>query len=194
MKNKPEPDSDLILYLTEDGRTRLQVRLEGETVWLSLNQMADLFQRDNSVISRHIKNVFEEGELVRHSVVAESATPAADGKSYQVEYYNLDVIISVGYRVKSKRGTQFRTWATQRLREYIVKGFTMDDERLKNPPGKGHIDYFDEFAAGSGKKAGEFYTPQQISDILSTIVTLDSQEPVWTPVGTAGKLAGLKIG
>jgi hypothetical protein len=144
MKNKPEPDSDLILYLTEDGRTRLQVRLEGETVWLSLNQMVDLFQRDKSVISRHIKNIFEEGELVRDSVVAESATTAADGKTYQVEFYNLDVIISVGYRVKSRRGTQFRIWATQRLREYIVKGFTMDDERLKNPPGKGHIDYFDE--------------------------------------------------
>jgi hypothetical protein len=141
---KKKPDSDLILYLTEDGRTRLQVRLEGETVWLSLNQMVDLFQRDKSVISRHIKNVFEEGELVRDSVVAESATTAADGKTYQVEFYNLDVIISVGYRVKSRRGTQFRIWATQRLREYIVKGFTMDDERLKNPPGKGHIDYFDE--------------------------------------------------
>lgn len=144
MKKKPEPDSDLILYLTEDGRTRLQVRLEGETVWLSLNQMVDLFQRDKSVISRHIKNVFEDGELVRDSVVAESATTAADGKIYQVEFYNLDVIISVGYRVKSRRGTQFRIWATQRLREYIVKGFAMDDERLKNPPGKGHIDYFDE--------------------------------------------------
>jgi len=144
MKKKPEPDSDLIFYLTEDGRTRLQVRLEGETVWLSLNQMVDLFQRDKSVISRHIKNVFEEGELVRDSVVAESATTAADGKIYQVEFYNLDVIISVGYRVKSRRGTQFRIWATQRLREYIVKGFVMDDERLKNPPGKGHIDYFDE--------------------------------------------------
>jgi hypothetical protein len=144
MKKEPAPDSDLILFLTEDGRTRLQVRLEGETVWLSLNQMADLFQRDKSVISRHIKNVFEEGELVRDSVVAESATTAADGKIYQVEFYNLDVIISVGYRVKSRRGTQFRIWATQRLREYIVKGFAMDDERLKNPPGKGHIDYFDE--------------------------------------------------
>ena len=144
MSDESLPDSDLILYLTEDGRTRLQVRLEGETVWLSLNQMADLFQRDKSVISRHIKNVFEVGELVRDSVVAESATTAADGKIYQVEFYNLDVIISVGYRVKSQRGTQFRIWATQRLREYIVKGFTMDDERLKNPPGKGHIDYFDE--------------------------------------------------
>lgn len=141
---KHAPASDLILYQTEDGRTRIQCRFEDETVWLSLNQMADLFQRDKSVISRHIKNVFEEGELVRKSVVAENATTAADGKTYQVEFYNLDVIISVGYRVKSQRGTQFRIWATQRLREYLVKGFTMDDERLKNPPGKGHVDYFDE--------------------------------------------------
>ena len=147
MKNKPEPDSDLILYLTEDGRTRLQVRLEGETVWLSLNQMADLFQRDKSVISRHIKNVFEEGELSAEATVAKYATVQTEGGKQvtrEIEFYNLDVIISVGYRVKSKRGTQFRIWATQRLREYIVKGFTMDDERLKNPPGKGHIDYFDE--------------------------------------------------
>jgi hypothetical protein len=138
------PGGAFILYQTEDGRTSLDVRFQNETVWLSLNQMAELFQRDKSVISRHIKNVFEEGELVRTSVVAESATTAADGKTYQVEFYNLDVIISVGYRVKSHRGTQFRIWATQRLREYIVKGFTMDDERLKNPPGKGQKDYFDE--------------------------------------------------
>jgi hypothetical protein len=141
MSEKPSPQSEIILYQTEDGGTRLQVRLEGETVWLSLNQMADLFQRDKSVISRHIKNLFSDGELVRSSVVAESATTAADGKTYQVEFYNLDVIISVGYRVKSLRGTQFRIWATQRLREYIVKGFTMDDERLKQSGGGA---YFDE--------------------------------------------------
>ncbi|MHB9022486.1 MAG: virulence RhuM family protein [Halothiobacillus sp.] len=147
MKNQPQPDSDLIFYQTEDGRTRLQVRLQGETVWLSLNQMADLFQRDKSVISRHIKNVFEEGELRPDETVAKSATVQTEGEKQvtrEIEFYNLDVIISVGYRVKSQRGTQFRIWATQRLREYIVKGFTMDDERLKNPPGKGHIDYFDE--------------------------------------------------
>jgi hypothetical protein len=115
--------SELILYQTEDGRTRVEVRFEGETAWLSLSQMAELFQRDKSVISRHVKNVFDEGELDRASVVAKPATTAADGKTYQVEYFNLDVIISVGYRVKSHRGTQFRIWATQRLREYIVKGF-----------------------------------------------------------------------
>jgi hypothetical protein len=134
-----ELQNRFVLYQTEDGRTRLQVRLEGETVWLSLNQMANLFQRDKSVISRHIKNVFGEGELVRNSVVAEAATTAADGKTYQVEFFNLDVIISVGYRVKSLRGTQFRIWATQRLREYIVKGFTMDDERLKQSGVGAHI-------------------------------------------------------
>lgn len=135
MSNELSPQSEIILYQAEDGGTRLQVRLEGETVWLSLNQMADLFQRDKSVISRHIKNLFSDGELVRSSVVAESATTATDGKTYQVEFYNLDVIISVGYRVKSLRGTQFRIWATQRLRETIVKGFTMDDERLKQSGG-----------------------------------------------------------
>ena len=138
------PGGEFLFYQAEDGRIRLQVRVQQETVWLSLNQMAELFQRDKSVISRHIKNVFEEGELVRNSVVAESATTAADGKTYQVEFYNLDVIISVGYRVKSQRGTQFRIWATQRLREYIVKGFTMDDERLKQ---RGGGNYFEELLA-----------------------------------------------
>jgi hypothetical protein len=144
MATTVSPESEFLLYQTEDGRTRVEVRFEGETVWLSLAQMAELFQRDKSVISRHIKNVFEEGELVRESVVAESATTASDGKTYQVEYFNIDVIISVGYRVKSHRGTQFRIWATQRLREYIVKGFTLDDERLKNA---GNGNYFDELLA-----------------------------------------------
>ena len=141
------PGPSITLYQTEDGRTRIQCRFENETVWLSLNQMADLFQRDKSVISRHIRNVFQEGELNPAGTVAKSATVQNEGGKQvtrEIEFYNLDVIISVGYRVKSPRGTQFRIWATQRLREYLVKGFTMDDERLKNPPGKGHIDYFDE--------------------------------------------------
>jgi len=147
MSNELLPQSEIILYQTEDGRTRVQCRFENETVWLSLNQMVDLFQRDKSLICRHIKNVFVEGELSAGSTVAKSATVQTEGGKQvtrEIEFYNLDVIISVGYRVKSKRGTQFRIWATQRLREYIVKGFMMDDERLKNPPGKGHIDYFDE--------------------------------------------------
>jgi len=135
------PGGEFLFYQTEDGRIRLQVRVQQETVWLSLNQMAELFQRDKSVISRHINNVFDEGELVRERVVANYATTAADGKTYQVEFFNLDVIISVGYRVKSQRGTQFRIWATQRLREYIVKGFAMDDERLKQ---RGGGNYFPE--------------------------------------------------
>ena len=143
-KTHPSPTGEFILYQTEDGRTRIETRFQGETVWLPLNQMVELFQRDKSVVSKHIKNIFDEGELIREAVVAKFATTAADGKTYQVDHYNLDVIISVGYRVKSHRGTQFRIWATQRLREYIVKGFTMDDERLKNPPGKGQTDYFDE--------------------------------------------------
>lgn len=145
LSSTPAPSGeDLILYQTEDGRTRLQVRLQGETVWLTQAQMAELFQRERSVITKHIRNLFQEGELVEQAVCANYAQTAADGKTYQTVYYNLDVIISVGYRVKSHRGTQFRIWATQRLREYIVKGFTMDDERLKNPPGKGQKDYFDE--------------------------------------------------
>ncbi len=136
--------SEILMYQTEDGQSRIEVRLTDETVWLSLNLMADLFQRDKSVISRHISNIFEEGELVKDSVVANFATTAADGKTYQVDYFNLDVIISVGYRVKSHRGVQFRKWATGRLREYLVKGFTMDDERLKR---QGGGNYFDELLA-----------------------------------------------
>ena len=170
-KPSPLPGGQFVAYLTEDGKLKLDVRFQGETVWLSLNQLAELFQRDKSVISRHIKNTFAEGELVRSSVVAESATTAADGKTYQVEFYNLDVIISVGYRVKSQRGTQFRIWATQRLREYIVKGFTMDDERLKNPPGKGHIDYFDELLERIRDiRASERRFYQKVLDIYATSV------------------------
>ena len=146
--NLPAPTGgELVIYQTEDGRTRIEARFSGETVWLSLNQLAELFQRDKSVVSKHIKNVFEERELLPAATVAKFATVQTEGGrevSREIEFYNLDVIISVGYRVKSHRGTQFRIWATQRLREYIVKGFTMDDERLKNPPGKGQKDYFDE--------------------------------------------------
>ncbi len=137
-------ENEIILYQTEDGKTKVEVRMEGETVWLSLNQLAELFQRDKSVISRHIKNIFAEGELPSDSVVANFATTAADGKTYLVDYYNLDMIISVGYRVNSHRGTQFRIWATQRLREYLIKGFTLDDERLKRA---GQMNYSDELLA-----------------------------------------------
>ena len=133
--NDIQQNNQFFLYQTEDGQTRIEVHHSGETVWLSLNQMTELFQRDKSVISRHIKNLFEEGELSPDSVVAKFATTAQDNKTYQVDFYSLDVVISVGYRVKSHRGTQFRIWATHRLKEYLIKGFTMDDERLKQAGG-----------------------------------------------------------
>ena len=125
-------NGEIVIYKSADGLSDLSVHVEEESVWLSLDQMAALFDRDKSTISRHIKKIFDEGELFVRSVVAKNATTAADGKTYLVDYDNLDVIISVGYRVKSVQGTRFRQWATQRLKEYIVKGFTMDDERLKN--------------------------------------------------------------
>lgn len=127
--------SEFILYTAADGLVKLNVTLDNETVWLNLNQMATLFDRDKSTISRHIKNIFEEGELARHSTIANFATVQTEGNrevKRDIEYYNLDVIISVGYRVKSQQGVHFRQWATARLKEYIIKGFTMDDERLKN--------------------------------------------------------------
>ena len=121
MENKGE-----IIVYQSDNTLQLEVRMEDETVWLSLNQIAELFERDKSVISRHIKNVFEERELSKDSVVAKIATTGSDNKIYQVDYYNLDVIISVGYRVKSQRGTQFRIWANQILKEYLLKGYTIN--------------------------------------------------------------------
>lgn len=132
------------MYTTEDGVTKVEVTFDNDTVWLSLDQIADLFQRNKSTISRHIKNIFLEGELSRNSVVANFATTGSDGKRYHVDFYNLDVIISVGYRVKSLRGTQFRIWATNILKEYMIKGFALDDERLKNLGGG---NYFDELLA-----------------------------------------------
>ena len=124
-------ENPIHLYTSDDGHVRLQVALEQETVWLSLDQMTLLFERDKSVISRHIRKIFEEGELERAAVVAKNETTAADGKTYQVDYYNLDVIISVGYRVKSRRGVQFRQWATQTLRQHLVQGYTLHEKRLQ---------------------------------------------------------------
>ena len=175
MKGKPQPAatpaSPFLLYTSEDGRIRLEVHLKNETVWLSMNQMADLFQRDKSTISRHITNIFEEGELERTGVVADFATTAADGKTYQVDYFNLDVIISVGYRVKSHRGTAFRIWATQRLREYIIKGFTLDDERLKQSGGG---NYFDELMARIRDiRSSEKVFWRKVLDIYATSIDYD---------------------
>ncbi len=140
----PAKEGEVLLYQTADGLSRIEVRLEDETVWLTQNQMAELFQTSKQNISLHIRNIFYEQELPEDAVVKDSLTTAADGKNYRTSFYNLDVVISVGYRVKSQRGTQFRIWATQRLREYLIKGFTLDDERLKQSGGG---DYFDELLA-----------------------------------------------
>lgn len=133
-----------LLYQTPDGDSQIEVKLQNDTVWLSLDQMAELFQRNKSTISRHVKNVLEDGELEEKSVVAFFATTATDSKTYSVAYYNLDMIISVGYRVHSYRGVQFRIWATKVLKEYIVKGFAMNDDLLKRAGGG---NYFDELLA-----------------------------------------------
>jgi prophage maintenance system killer protein len=125
------PGGEVVLYETPDGQARVDVRLDHETVWLSLNQMADLFARDKSVISKHLRNIFDSGELERGAVVAKNATTATDGKTYQVEYFNLDAILSVGYRVNSKRGTQFRIWATRTLRDHLLRGYTLNELRLR---------------------------------------------------------------
>ena len=134
---------EFLLYQSEDGQTRIEVRLENETVWLNQLTMAELFQTSKQNISLHLKNIFNEGELEDNRVVKEYLTTAVDGKVYLTKIYNLEAIIAVGYRVKSSRGTQFRRWATERLNEYLVKGFTMDDERLKAVVNIGS-DYFDE--------------------------------------------------
>ena len=140
-------NSSIIMYTTEDGLTKIETTFDEDTVWLSLDQMAELFQRDKSTISRHIKNIFDEGELTQAATVAKFATVQMEGERQverQIEYYNLDVIISVGYRVKSQRGVQFRMWATAILKEFMKKGFVLDDDRLKNLGGG---NYFDELLA-----------------------------------------------
>ena len=165
------PTDSLLLYQSEDGKVKIDVRFEGETVWLSLDQMATLFARDKSTISRHLKNIFEEGELARQSVVANYATTASDGKIYQVDFYNLDVILAVGYRVKSQQGTLFRQWATLRLREYVVKGFTLDDERLKTASS---YNYFKELLDRIREiRLSERLFYQQIKDIYATSIDYD---------------------
>ena len=144
--NKVESSGEFLLYETEDGRTRVECRFIADTLWLPQAGMAELFQTSKQNIAKHLKAIFAEGELDPDAVVNQWLTTAADGKKYRVAYYNLDAILTVGYRVRSGRGTQFRRWATDRLREYLVKGFTLDDERLKNPPVAGSAvpDRFDE--------------------------------------------------
>ena len=174
-----EENGNIIIYQTEDGLTKLDVQLHDETVWLSQEQMAELFQRDKSVITRHIGNIYSEGELLRESTSAKIAfVPETRDRVYEVTYYNLDVIISVGYRVKSLRGTQFRIWATQRLKEYIIKGFTMDDERLKGNAGG---NYWKELLSRIRDiRSSEKVLYRQVLDLYATSVDYDpkSEESV----------------
>lgn len=164
-------NSKMIIYTTEDGLVKIETTFNSETVWLSLDQMASLFQKNKSTISRHIKNIFDEGELVKDSVVANFATTANDGKTYQVDYYNLDVIISVGYRVKSKRGVQFRIWATNLIKEYMKKGFVLDDERLKELGGGGYFKELLERIRDIRASEKVFY--RQVLEIYATSIDYD---------------------
>lgn len=166
-------NNEIIMYTTDDGITKVEATFDGDTVWLSLEQMSELFQRDKSTVSRHIKNIFSEGELNRDSVVANFATTASDGKTYHVDYYNLDVIISVGYRVKSIRGTQFRIWASSVLKEYMRKGFAMDDERLK---GNGGGTYWKELLNRIRDiRSSEKVLYRQVLDLYATSVDYNPQ-------------------
>lgn len=168
-------NSEILIYQSEDGNTKVEVRMEGEMVWLTLNQLADLFQTTKQNVSLHIKNIYSEGELQEGATVKEYLTVQQEGSrtvKRSLDYYNLDLIISVGYRVNSHRGTQFRIWATNRLREYIIKGFTLDDERLKRA---GQMNYFDELLnrirdIRSSEKV--FY--QKVKDIYSTSIDYDA--------------------
>ena len=174
MEDNENNKRNILIYQSQDGQIKVDVRFDNETVWLSTDQMATLFGRDKSTISRHIKNIFEEGELQATSVVAKFATTASDGKVYQVDYYNLDVIISVGYRVKSQQGTQFRIWATQRLKEYLVKGFILNEERLKSGSG---YNYFKELLDRIREiRLSERLFYQQIKDIYATSIDYDPSD------------------
>jgi hypothetical protein len=173
MSDEAQSSSEIVLYQTADGRTRLEVQFAGESAWLTQAQMAELFQTTVPNVSMHIRNVFAEGELQPGSVVKESLTTAADGKNYSTKFYNLDVIISVGYRVKSHRGTQFRIWATQRLREFIIKGFALDDERLKRGGGG---NYFEEqLARIRDIRSSERIFWRKVLDIYATSIDYDAR-------------------
>ena len=170
------PSSHFLIYKAEDGRLKIDVRFEGETVWLTQQRMAALFQTTKQNVGQHLRNIFAEGELTPESVVKDFFTTAADGKRYRVRFYNLDAIISVGYRVRSSVATRFRIWASARLREYIVKGFTLDDERLKNPDLP--FDYFEELLRRiQDIRTSERRFYQKITDVYATSIDYDPGHP-----------------
>jgi len=178
--DKP-PQSSLILYQTEDGRTRIQCRFENDTIWLTQALLAELFQKDVRTINEHLVNIFEEGELSREATIRRFRIVRLEGSrevAREVEHYSLPAILAVGYRVRSSRGTQFRQWATARLSEYLMKGFTLDDERLKNPPGKGHTDYFDELLERIRDiRASERRVYLRVREILALAADYSPTEP-----------------
>ena len=169
-KNK----SQILIYQTESGDTKLDVHFQDETVWLTQFQICELFNKSKATVSEHIKHIFEEEELIKKSVVRNFRTTAQDGKTYKVNYYNLDVIISVGYRVKSKQGTQFRIWATQRLKEYIIKGFALNDDRFKTG---NSMNYFNELQERIREiRLSERFFYQKIKDIYTTSIDYDPKD------------------
>ncbi|MEK7137483.1 MAG: virulence RhuM family protein [Patescibacteria group bacterium] len=169
--------SQLIIYQTDDGQTRIDARFEGETVWLTQKLMAELFEVAIPTVNEHLKNIFETGELKENSVIRNFLITAADGKTYDTKHYNLDVIIALGYRVNSMRATQFRIWATERLREYIVKGFAIDDERLAQGGGKAR--YFEELLQRVRDiRASERNFYQKVTDIYGTSVDYRKDDPL----------------
>ena len=174
--NYENKESNIIIYTSEDGLTKIETTFDEDTVWLSLDQMAELFQRDRSVIGKHVRNIFKEDELQKESVWAKFAYTASDGKNYNVDYYNLDVIISVGYRVKSKRGVQFRIWATKILKEYMRKGFVLDDERLKNLGGGGYFKELLERIRDIRSSEKVFF--RQVLEIYATSIDYDPNSEV----------------
>jgi hypothetical protein len=167
-------NSQLLIYEAADGSIKIDVHLEDETVWLTQSHLCELFQKAKATISEHIKHIFEEGELDENSVVRKFRTTADDGKSYETNFYNLDVIISVGYRVKSKQGTQFRIWATKRLKEYIVKGFTLNDERFKSGNSMNYFNELQEIIRQIRLSERFFY--QKIKDIYKTSIDYDPKD------------------
>jgi hypothetical protein len=174
MSNVSLPQTEIILYQTEDGRTRIQCRLDHETLWLTQAQIAELFQTTPQNVTLHLKAIFAEGELAEEATCKDYLQVRREGGrevARSLRHYRLEAILAVGYRVRSHRGTQFRQWATARLSEYLVKGFTMDDERLKNPPGKGQIDYFDELLERIRDiRSSERRFYQKVLDIYATSV------------------------
>src|SRR5690554_5213017 len=180
MSKLPSNNSDFILYTSQDGEVRVDVFVHNESVWLTQKAMQELFDRSKSTVSEHISNVFKEGELDENQVVRKFRTTADDGKDYEVSYYNLDVIISVGYRIKSQRGTQFRIWATKTLKEFIIKGFVLDDKRLKQGGQVFGKDYFEELIERIREiRASERRFYQKITDIYAQCsIDYDAQSEI----------------